>query len=177
MRTKPGVVNSTCLEAGLLEVLDCSNRPIAALPEKVVHDQGLKHHRAVVLVYRQNEDLLLSMRSAHSLDWPSCWDASVTEHVYLGSSVYETVRRGVFARMGMAFSKLRFVQCLEASPETENEILSIYAVQSQSELSIRGAGHDFMFLERNEIKYMVDNFSRHITSTLRVLWHNGVLRI
>lgn len=159
----------------MLEVMDCRNRPVAALPEKAVHDQGLKHHRAVVLVYRQNEDLLLSKRSAQSLDWPLCWDASVTEHVYLGSSVYETVRQGVFARMGMAFSKLRYVQRLEAWPETGNEILSIYAVQSQSELSIKEARNDFMFLERNEIKYIVENFPRQITSTLRILWLAGVL--
>lgn len=175
MRTKRGVVNSAGLETGLLEVLDCRNRPIAALPEKAVHDQGLKHHRAVVLIYRQSEDVLLSRRSAQSLDGPSCWDASVTEHVYLGSSVYETVRQGVFARMGMAFSKLRYVQRLEARPETDNEILSIYAVQSQSELSIKEAKDDFMFLERSEIKYIVENFPRQVTSTLRILWLTGML--
>ncbi|MFW6143083.1 MAG: hypothetical protein ACOC39_02505 [Desulfovermiculus sp.] len=175
MRTKPGVVNSACLEAGLLEVLDCRNRPLAVLPEKAVHDQGLKHHRAVVLVYRQNADLLLSRRSAQSLDGPSCWDASVTEHVYLGSSVYETVRQGVFARMGMTFSKLRYVQRLEARPETENEILSIYAVKSQSELSIKETDNEYMFLERNEIRYIVENFPRQVTSTLRILCLTGLL--
>ncbi len=159
----------------MLEVLDSRNRPIAALPEKAVHDQGLKHHRTVVLVYRQNEDLLLTKRSAQSLDGPSCWDASVTEHVYLGGSVYETVRQGVFARMGMTFSKLRYVQRLEAWPETGNEILSIYAVQSQSELSIKEVRNDFMFLETNEIKYIVENFPRQITSTLRILWLAGLL--
>lgn len=170
-------VNSLGPDSTRLEVLDYHDKPIAVLPERTVHKQGLRHLRVAALVFSPAGNLLISRRSAQCLDGPLCWDASLSAHVYAGYSGYETLRQGLYTHLGMPVSKLRFVHYLEAVPETEYETLHIYTVKVRSDQLQTGPPQmdNSMILQKHEVRYLVDNFPGQITSTLRVLGQHRLL--
>ncbi|MDZ7760250.1 MAG: hypothetical protein U5L00_08355 [Desulfovermiculus sp.] len=174
---KRSAVNSIPSDGPYLEVLDHANRPVGVMPQNVVHRQKLKHHRAAALVYWPEAVLLISRRSSLCPDSPLCWDVTLSEHVHVGDSGYETVRRGLYARLGLAISKLRLLRSWEASPETDNEILTVYLATLRSEPWIQGrsGSDDRMLLDSHEVGALVHNFPGQVSSTLRFLYKLGAI--
>jgi isopentenyldiphosphate isomerase len=158
-------------EHNWLEVLDENDRPIAVLPEKTVHKQKLRHKRVVVLVFSPDGRLLLTKRPAQCFDGPGCWDVSLSAHVIAGESGYDILRQGLYVFLEMVVSKLRFVLRLDASPQTLNEVLNIFAVRARTDQFLPKSllFERCMLLKEHEILYLVKNFPNQVTSTLNVL--------
>ena len=175
MRMKNPVVNSSRPDLTLLEVLDARHRVVAAMSPGRVHSQGLWHQRAAALVYSKDGSLMVSRRSPQCPDCPLGWDVSLSEHVYLGCSVYETVRAGLYARLGGTFSKLRLAHVLGASPQTDNEILTVYSVHSATDLKPDADRDEMMLLQAHEVDALVHAFPGQVSSTLRFLHASGLL--
>ncbi|MFO7800722.1 MAG: hypothetical protein R6V55_00345 [Desulfovermiculus sp.] len=172
---KGPIVNSFQPDFSLLEVLDARHRVVAAISPSRVHSQGLWHQRAVALIYKGSA-LLVSRRPSQSPDCPLCWDVSLSEHVFFRCSVYETLREGLYQRLGITFSKMGLTHVLPASEETDNEILTIYSVYASSQLKAPARSEcESMFLEEHEIKALVHTFPDQVSSTLRLLYASGLL--
>ena len=161
----------------MLEALDGRNRPVAVLPETIIHEQRLRHHRVAALVYGPDGRLLLSRRPSGSMDGALCWDISFSAHVAAGTSRYETIRHGLYQVLGITVSKLRFIRSRQAGAETEHETLSIYTLTVRSDLSPLDASTvpECMLLTAHEVGCLVDAFPGQITSTLRVLFRSGLI--
>lgn len=175
MRMKGPIVNSFQPDFSLLEVLDARRKVVAAMSPSRVHSQGLWHQRAIALIYKGSA-LLVSRRPPQSLDCPLCWDVSISEHVFFGCSAYETLREGLYLRLGITFSKMGLTHVLPASAKADNEFLTIYSVKASSQLqaSVRSECAS-MFLEEHEIKALVHTFPDQVSSSLLVLYTSGLL--
>ena len=160
-----------------MEVLDRCNKPVGVMSQGLVHSQKLKHHRAAALVYWPEAALLVSRRPSLCPDSPLCWDVTFSEHVYAGEAVYETVRRGLYSRLGLAISKLRLLRSWEACSGTDNEILTVYSATLRSApwTQSRPGSEEVMLLDSHEVGALVDNFPHQVSSTLRFLSRLGVI--
>ena len=175
MGMKPFVVNPSPQQGPLLEVLDHCNRPVGVMSQGLVHSQKLRHHRAAALIYWPETALLLSRRSALCPDSPLCWDVTFSEHVAAGEAGYDTVRRGLHSRLGLSISKLRLLRIWEACALTGNETLTVYSATLRCAPWARDESglDEIMLLDSQEVRALVDNFPRQVSSTLRFLSKHG----
>ena len=161
----------------LVEVVDDNLRPMAAMPEALVHRQGLLHQRVVVLIFHEQRLLYIPRRSRNYPMCPLCWDVSLSLHQKIGRSLYETARQGMMTSLGLTVSKLRFLRRLQTAQDGDNEIISVYCIASCMQQP--ALNPDFfdqgMFLEAHELAYLVQSYSSQVTPLLKKLWELDVL--
>ncbi len=71
------------------------------VPRAQVHQQGLWHKAAQVLVFYPNGALLMQQRSASKDLYAQLWDYSVGEHLQPGESYAQAAARGLAEELGL----------------------------------------------------------------------------
>lgn len=152
----------------VLEVVDHHNRPLLVLDSDEVHRQDLYHRRVHIVVHDQKRRLLLQKRSNTSKNHPRYWDISASSHVLAGVSHEETALSCLNRQLGISREALLLRYEIPASPQTENEFVSLYAVTiDQKEIKLNLAEiDDLCFLDQDEMETMLKDFSELLTPTL-----------
>ena len=110
-----------------LDVVDEQNRVTGQAKRKDVHEKGLRHRAAHILIYNQQGDLFLQKRSENKDTFPGYWDSSAAGHVDAGESYDQCITREVTEELGIVLEETpEKLFLLQASPETGMEFCQVY---------------------------------------------------
>jgi isopentenyldiphosphate isomerase len=160
-----------------LEVVDRNNKPVAAFPRSLVHEQQLLHRRVIVLLYNKKKKLYLQKRSRRKGRFPACWDISVSGHVYAGESCLEAALRKLRDEIGVSLSRLQVVNELQAGPETDHEFVTLFSTGTCEQVPSPNPAdvEKGLFVEKHELDYLVRSFQHLLTPGLIYFWRLGRL--
>ena len=85
----------------LFDVIDEEDKVIGQEMRSVVHQRGLWHRGVHVLLFIQDEKLLVQQRSKDRVHSPLALDCSVSEHVKAGEDYFTAAVRGLQEEMGV----------------------------------------------------------------------------
>lgn len=109
----------------LLPIVDGQDRVTGVERRGVVHQRGLLHRAAHVLVFDGQGRLYLQLRSPNKDTHPGKWTTSASGHVDPGESYEEAARRELGEELGLD-GPLFYLGKLAAQPATENEFAAVY---------------------------------------------------
>jgi len=115
------------MERETFDVVDHSDNTIGTASRKEVHDQGLLHRSAHLLIFNSKGDILLQRRSESKDSFPGRWDSSVSGHVDSGESYDECIVRETWEEIGLELSKVpEKLFKIAACEETAQEFCWVY---------------------------------------------------
>jgi len=86
----------------LFDVINENDQITGQEMRSVVHQLGLWHRGAHVLLFTQDDKLLVQQRSKNKSQSPLLFDCSVSEHVTAGEDYYDAAIRGLSEEMGVS---------------------------------------------------------------------------
>lgn len=114
-------------EFELLDIVDHNNEVIGQSNRKDIHNRGLRHRSAHLLIFNTSGDLFLQKRSKHKDDFPNCWDSSAAGHVDAGESYEQCIVREAREELGITLEKMPEKQfLLEASKDNGMEFCQVF---------------------------------------------------
>jgi isopentenyldiphosphate isomerase len=157
------------------EAVDADNRPLLVLPLAEVHRQFLNHRSVAVLVYDQDNRLLLQKRGPRRTLYPGRWDLSTYGHVLARESSYDAALRRLWADLRLRPERLRHVRDIPAGPETGREFVSVFAVPRAGHLEPNAERvSDGFFHTREELACLVRDFRELLTPSLVLFWERNL---
>lgn len=85
----------------LFDVVDENDKIIRQEMRSVVHQRGLWHRGAHVLLFTSDDKLIVQQRAKNKSQSPLALDCSVSEHVLAGETFYEAAVRGLKEELGI----------------------------------------------------------------------------
>jgi len=85
----------------LFDVIDGNDKIIGQEMRSVVHQRGLWHRGAHVLLFTPDEKLIVQQRAKTKSQSPLALDCSVSEHVVTGESYHNAAIRGLKEELGI----------------------------------------------------------------------------
>lgn len=117
----------------LFDVVDSSNNVIGVKPRSEVHRLGLRHRAVHVFVFRPDGRMLIHLRTASKVEFPSVWTSSASGHVTSGEDADECAVRELQEELGIE-AKLQFCFEVPACPDTCMEFTRLYKTVSASDV-------------------------------------------
>ena len=115
----------------LFDVVDENNDVIDVKPRSEVHRLGLRHRAVHIFVFRPDGRILIHLRTASKVEFPSVWTSSASGHVASGEDSDECAVRELHEELGVE-AKLRFCFEVEACPDTCMEFTRLYQTESEA---------------------------------------------
>lgn len=91
----------------LLDVVNENDEVIDTALRSSVHERGLLHRGVHVFLFDHDGKMLVQKRSATRAQYPSVWDCSASEHVKMGESYLQAIRRGMLEELGVKSVEVR----------------------------------------------------------------------
>lgn len=111
----------------LFDLIDETDQVIGREMRSVVHQRGLWHRGVHVLLFTQDDKLLVQQRSGTKSQSPLTFDCSVSEHVQAGENYYEAALRGLSEELDLEGIELQpLVKFKMNYGPNDNEISTIY---------------------------------------------------
>ena len=116
------------MQEEMFDVVDANDELIRVADRREVHDNGLFHRAAHVLVYDEAERLLVQLRSFDKESSPGLWDTSAGGHVSSGEDYAAAAIRELREELGLeSIAPLKPLFKLAATDNTGNEFVSVYS--------------------------------------------------
>lgn len=113
----------------LLPVVDARDRVVGTMTRREIHEKGLLHRAAHVLLFDPQGRLYLQKRSAAKDTYPGKWTSSASGHVDPGESYAQCAARELGEELGIE-ARLDYLGRLPAGPRTENEFVEVFTAVS-----------------------------------------------
>ena len=113
------------------DVVDEHDNVIESLPRSEVHRRKLRHRAAHIFLFQTDGQMLIHLRSADKVEFPSVWTSSASGHVSSGEDYEPSAARELQEELGIDASLTRFGK-FAACPETCNEFTELFIAQSDS---------------------------------------------
>jgi len=111
----------------MFDVINENDEVIGQEMRSVVHQQGLWHRGAHVLLFTQDGKLLVQQRSKNKSQSPLAFDCSVSEHVTTGESYHDAALRGLSEELGVTGIELTSLVKFKMNyGPKDNEISTIF---------------------------------------------------
>ena len=111
----------------LFDVIDESDQVIKQEMRSVVHQRGLWHRGAHVLLFTSDGKLIVQQRSRAKSQSPLTFDCSVSEHLLAGEGYHKAALRGLSEELGMEDIELQpLIKFKMNYGSNDNEISMIY---------------------------------------------------
>ncbi|HSO11501.1 MAG TPA: NUDIX domain-containing protein [Anaerolineales bacterium] len=111
----------------LFDTIDETDRVTGQEMRSVVHQLGLWHRGAHVLLFTQDGKLLVQLRSKNKSQSPLTFDCSVSEHVKAGEDYYDAALRGLWEEMGVEGMEIQPLAKFKMNyGPNDNEISTIF---------------------------------------------------
>lgn len=160
----------------LLEVMDRTNRPIAAMPVEEAHRQLLPHRSVQILVYNQENKLFLQQRSSKKSIYPGRWDVSARGHVLVNESAHDAAVRELWDVLRLKVDRLQLVSELPSGPDTGYEFVTVFAAYKVAQPPTPNpekvdGGY---YYSNEELTCLIKEFRELLTPGLVTLWEAGL---
>lgn len=119
----------------IFDVVDAQDSVLSQKPRKQVHDEGLIHRAAHILLSNKKGDLLLQKRSHLKDRLPNLWDSSAAGHVDSGEDYASAALRELEEELGVSGIELLEIGSLLPSASTGNEHIHIYLGKYSGKIS------------------------------------------
>lgn len=116
------------------DVVDESDVVVDRLPRSEVHRLQLRHRAAHIFLFRSDGCMLIHLRSANKVEFPSVWTSSASGHVSSGEDYALSAERELQEELGVSADLIRFGR-FPACPETSNEFTELFVASSDDEIS------------------------------------------
>jgi len=111
----------------IFDVVNERDEVVDRQPRSVVHQQGLKHRAAHVLVFNSRGEVFLQKRSMKKDRQPGVWDSSTSGHVDSGEDYDASAVRELREEIGLnATEPLERLFKINACEETDQEFVWVY---------------------------------------------------
>jgi len=111
----------------LFDVVDENDQVIGQEMRSVVHQRGLWHRGAHVLLFTSDDRLIVQQRSRTKSQSPLTFDCSVSEHVQAGENYYNAALRGLLEELGLEGIELQpLIKFKMNYGPDDNEISTIF---------------------------------------------------
>ena len=111
----------------LFDVIDENDNVFKQEMRSIVHQRGLWHRGAHVLLFTSDEKLIVQQRSKTKSQSPLTFDCSVSEHLLAGESYHEAALRGLSEELGVEGIELQqLIKFKMNYGPNDNEISTIY---------------------------------------------------
>lgn len=115
----------------LFDVVDENNNVIDVKPRSEVHRLGLRHRAVHIFVFRPDGRILIHLRTASKVEFPSVWTSSASGHVASGEDADECAVRELQEELGVD-AELQFCFEVDACPDTCMEFTRLYQTESDA---------------------------------------------
>ncbi|WP_287043114.1 NUDIX domain-containing protein [Desulfonatronospira sp. MSAO_Bac3] len=146
-------------EQEILEVVDREGCVLGAAPRKRVHGNNSLLHRVVhVLVFDDQDRLLLQKRSLNKRVAPGRWDTSVGGHVDCGESIETAMYREMQEELGIRPRDVQFAYKYIHSNDFESELVYTYTCRYDGQVEFNPEEIDAVkFWKTEEIEENLGN--------------------
>jgi isopentenyl-diphosphate delta-isomerase type 1 len=111
----------------LFDIIDENDQVIGQKMRSTVHQHGLWHRGVHVLLFTQDERLLVQQRSKNKSQSPLAYDCSVSEHVITGEGYFDAAIRGLSEELSLTNIEITpLVKFKMNYGPNDNEISMIY---------------------------------------------------
>jgi len=126
------------MEDELLEIIDKEGNIIKTLPRSEIHgDPSLIHKVVHMLVFDENNGLILQKRSMKKDVAPGKWDTSVGGHVNAYESIDEALSREMKEELGIVSCSPKFLYTYIHSNTYETELVYTYSCVYGGEITFQ----------------------------------------
>ena len=156
----------------ILEVVDEHDRVTGTERRGVIHQKGLMHRSAQVLVFNSSGELFLQKRSDNKDEFPGLWDSSAAGHVDPGESYLECARRELEEELGISQpGGLTEVCRFPASRSTGFEHCAVHRCTWDGPISFQpDEVEDGRWLEPADMDALVADPEARLTPAIRQIW-------
>jgi isopentenyl-diphosphate delta-isomerase type 1 len=156
----------------LLEIVDENDRVIGTEHRGVIHEKGLMHRSAQVLVFNARGDLFLQKRSLSKDEFPGLWDSSAAGHVDPGESYFDCARRELAEELGIdAGDTLQQLFRLKAQPDTGFEHCRVFTCLHEGPMTLQPGEVDAgRWVTPTEMDELDDDADAPLTPAVRRFW-------
>lgn len=124
-------------EVEFFDVVDELDNVIGKATREEVHELGLLHRSAHLLVFNSIDQVLLQRRSTEKDTFPRMWCSSVSGHLDSGEDYDECVIRESLEEIGLKLRRVpERIFKIEACEGTGNEFSQVYRVKDEGPFSI-----------------------------------------
>ena len=111
----------------LFDVIDENDKVLKQEMRSVVHQRGLWHRGAHVLLFTRDGKLIVQQRSKTKSQSPLTFDCSVSEHVQAGEGYFDAALRGLSEELGVEDIELQpLIKFKMNYGPNDNEISMVY---------------------------------------------------
>ena len=155
-----------------LEVVNERDEVVGVERRGVIHERGLMHRSAQVLVFNSAGELFLQKRSAAKDEFPGLWDSSAAGHVNPRESYEECARRELAEELGIRGAPpLEALFRMTASRETGWEHCSVFRCRYDGPLQLQAEEVDEgKWLAATAMDRLVDDPGAALTPAIRRIW-------
>lgn len=144
----------------LIDVVDDHNKVISSVSEKELYQKNLAHRIVHVLVFNNQGEIALQLRSKTKSFCPGCWSTSVGGRVQSGESYVEAAIREMKEEIGIELKLEKIADDLYIDPNHNGLKMfqRIYKTKYNQPISNNDPDIErFEYKSLGEIQRMVDN--------------------
>ena len=156
----------------ILEVVDNDDRVVSTEFRGVIHERGLMHRSAQVLLFNSEGELFLQKRSMNKDEFPGLWDSSAAGHLDPGESYHRCALRELREELGIRHKgKLTRLFKFPASKDTGYEHCTVFLSVSDAPIRLQADEVDEgRWLGPEQMDRFVTDNSLSLTPAIRRIW-------
>lgn len=154
----------------LLAVVDEHDQIIEHRPRHEIHAQGLRHRAVHILVFNDNDQLLLQKRSMRKDLNKGLWDTSAAGHVDRGENYDDCAPRELQEELNIT-APLSSLFKLEPTPALGMEFIQVYRCRHNGPFRFSGDEIDeIRWITSQEVDRRVNQDDTSLTQTFKIIW-------
>ncbi len=168
-------IQTTDPQDELLDVVDTNNRVIAQATRAEIHARQLRHRACHILVYNQDDEVLVQLRSPSKDNNPGLWDSSAAGHVDAGETYRDSACRELHEELGITATgeQLESLFLLPASPLTGMEFAQVFKlVTDQKPLANPVEVSDLIWRSRLALDQWLADEEDQFTDVFCAIWRH-----
>ena len=119
------------------DIVNEDDEVIGQQPRSIVHEKGLRHRAAHVLVFNTDGKVFLQLRSMSKDNNPGVWDSACSGHVDAGESYADAATRELMEEIGLPpKTPLEPLFKIDACEDTGQEFVWVYQTQSEGPFTL-----------------------------------------
>lgn len=156
----------------ILEVVDHEDVVTGTEYRGVIHERGLMHRSAQVLLFNTAGSLFLQKRSMNKDEFPGLWDSSAAGHLDPGESYHQCALRELAEELGIKHDgRLTRLFKFPASKDTGYEHCTVFLCVSDAPITLQADEVDEgRWLEPEEMDQLVADSMSQLTPAIRSIW-------
>ena len=165
----------------IFDIVNEQDQVIGKAPRSVIHQKGHLHRAAHMLIYNQQGQILLQLRSSTKDRHPNKWDSSASGHVDTGEDYLTAAKRETEEELGLSpVPTLIEMAYITVAPETDQEFIKLYIGSSNGPFSpCPNEIQKIEWFSPEQIIHLIENEKESCAPAFAYLWelhHDQIIK-